>query len=74
MVGFCDLLKSASLTLHITQSPEYIGENGITPGGGNIGYVSFLYQCSICHAAAFIKTIPACTEQPGMSDWRIIRQ
>ena len=50
MVRFRNLLKAASLTLHITQPSENIGENGITASGGNIGYISFLYPCSISHA------------------------
>ena len=49
-VGFRDLLKSAALTLHVAQSAENIGKDGIAAGGGNVGYIPFLYPCAVCHA------------------------
>lgn len=49
-VGFRDLLKSTALAFHIAQSTENIGKDGIVACGRNIGYISFMYPCSVCHA------------------------
>lgn len=51
MVGFRDFPKSASLSLHISQPAKNISKNWIAAGRGNIENISFLYPCTICHAA-----------------------